>query len=195
MTDEALDGVDRVVNAIGPRLRELRLQRGLSLQQLADRAGVSSAAIHKIERNGMVPTITTLLKLAEALERPVAYFVDEQPTHAGPVAFTPAAARPALVSSIPDVDIRAISGSYARFLMAATVTTVQPGAGRLTPRPECQSEQLVFVVDVELTFEIDGTEYRLAPGDTLHLRSDEPYRWTNQGDVAAQAVWVTLRPL
>lgn len=184
-----------MVNAIGPRLRELRLQRNLSLQQLADRAGVSSAAIHKIERNGMVPTITTLLKLAEALDRPVAYFVDEQPPRARPVALTKAAERPTVLTSRPGIDVRAISGSYARFLLAGSVTTVQPGAGSRATRPECQSEQLVFALEGTLRFEIDGNEYHLGPGDALHLRSDGPYSWTNPANEPAQAVWVTLRPL
>ncbi|MGH9265451.1 MAG: helix-turn-helix domain-containing protein, partial [Acidimicrobiales bacterium] len=76
--------VDRIVSSIGPRLRELRIQHSLSLQQLAEKAGVSAAAIHKIERNGMVPTITTLLKLADAFDRPVAHFVDEEAEGAGP---------------------------------------------------------------------------------------------------------------
>ncbi|MDQ1489108.1 MAG: Helix-turn-helix domain, partial [Actinomycetota bacterium] len=52
-TAEAPDGdlssLHRIVSSIGPKLRDLRLQRGLSLQQLAERADVSAAAIHKIE--------------------------------------------------------------------------------------------------------------------------------------------------
>jgi transcriptional regulator with XRE-family HTH domain len=61
-----------IVGAIGPKLREARQQLGLSLQQLAARAEVSAAAIHKVERGDMVPTITTLLKLAGAVGRPIA---------------------------------------------------------------------------------------------------------------------------
>ena len=38
------------------------------MQQLGERSDISAAAIHKIERNGMVPTITTLMKLAVALK-------------------------------------------------------------------------------------------------------------------------------
>ena len=53
-----------IVSSIGPKLRELRIQRGMSLHQLAAQSDVSAAAIHKIERGGMVPTITTLLKIA-----------------------------------------------------------------------------------------------------------------------------------
>ena len=55
----------------------LRKRMGLSLQQLGERSDVSAAAIHKIEQGGMVPTITTLLKIAGALGRPVSYFVEE----------------------------------------------------------------------------------------------------------------------
>src|SRR5436190_19695601 len=121
--------VGRIVSGIGPRLRELRLHHSLSLQQLAERAGVSAAAIHKIERNGMVPTITTLLKLADAFDRPVAYFVDEEADNAGPVAYTPAPARAAAYSPHDGVEAQSISGSYARFFLDGTVTSVRPGAG------------------------------------------------------------------
>ena len=69
--------VTAVVSGIGPRLRSLRTRHGLSLQQLADRSDVSPAAIHKVEQGTMVPTITTLLKLAAAFQVPVAHFIDE----------------------------------------------------------------------------------------------------------------------
>ena len=62
--------VEAIVGSIGPKVKRLRQEQRLSLQQLAEKAEVSAAAIHKIERNNMVPTITTLLKLATALGRP-----------------------------------------------------------------------------------------------------------------------------
>ena len=187
--------VDHVVEGIGPRLRELRQQRGLSLQQLAERAGVSAAAIHKIERSGMVPTITTLLKLADAFDRPVAYFVDEEADGAGPVSFTAAADRPELFTTDADVDVRSISGSYARFLLDGRVVTVAPGAGSGGSLIERQGEELVLVLDGALRFEVDGRLYEVGAGDALHLRTDRPHRWENAGAAAARAVWVALKPL
>ena len=68
--------VEEIVSSIGPKVKALRQEQRLSLQQLAVKAEVSAAAIHKIERNDMVPTITTLLKVASALDRPVTYFVE-----------------------------------------------------------------------------------------------------------------------
>jgi transcriptional regulator with XRE-family HTH domain len=193
--DADLSSVDRIVGAIGPRLRELRLQRGLSLQQLAERAGVSAAAIHKIERNGMVPTITTLLKLADAFDRPVGWFVDEEGPTAGPVAFTPAAARPAAYSSRSGVDLASISGSYARFLVDGNVATVQPGAGSGDIVAERPGEDLVFVLEGSLDFVVDGHDYHLDEGDALHLRTDRPHHWRNPGHGPSRALWVSLRPL
>lgn len=201
MTDLAATGgaaaspVDRIVGSIGPRLRELRLQQSLSLQQLAERAGVSAAAIHKIERNGMVPTITTLLKLADAFDRPVGYFVDEEADGAGPVAFTPAPARGAAYSPHAGVVAQSISGSYARFFLDGAITTVEAGAGSGTGLSQNQGEELLFMLEGTLAFQVDGIDYRLGAGDALHFRTDRPHRWENREQTAARALWIRLRPL
>ena len=67
-TDGAAGELERIVGSIGLKVFSLRKRMGLSLQQLGERSDVSAAAIHKIEQGGMVPTITTLLKIAGALE-------------------------------------------------------------------------------------------------------------------------------
>ena len=69
--DGAAGDLDRIVGSIGLKVFSLRKRMGLSLQQLGERSDVSAAAIHKIEQGGLVPTITTLLKIAGALGRPV----------------------------------------------------------------------------------------------------------------------------
>src|SRR5437867_11621201 len=112
VVDGRAAGVDRIVHGIGPRLRDLRRQHGLSLQQLADRSDVSAAAIHKIERSGMVPTITTLLKLAGALNRPISYFVDEEVEQNSPAVLVRADERRVVYTSHRGIDLAGISGPY-----------------------------------------------------------------------------------
>ena len=192
-SDQAV-GVDRIVSSIGPRLRELRLQHSLSLQQLAERAGVSAAAIHKIERSGMVPTITTLLKLAEAFDRPVGYFVDEEAEGAGPVAFTPAGSGAPVNGSPPGVEALSISGSYARFYIDGAMTTVAPGAGSGPALLQHQGEELVTVLEGTLGLHVDGRHFRLGAGDSLHFRTDRPHRWENTGLEPVRALWIRPRP-
>ncbi|MGH8974910.1 MAG: helix-turn-helix domain-containing protein [Acidimicrobiia bacterium] len=187
--------LDEIVTSIGPKLRELRLQRGLSLQQLADRADVSAAAIHKIERSGMVPTITTLLKLAAALNRPVAYFVNEDAEQTGPAVFIPANGRRVVYTSHRGIDLSGISGPYGRFFLAGAMAEVEPGASSGDHAMEHPGEELVLVLDGCMTFEVDGREYRLGKGDAVHFRTDRPHKWGNPGRQTAKAVWMALRPM
>jgi transcriptional regulator with XRE-family HTH domain len=53
---------------IGDRLKNLRIRRALTQQELADRAGVSSNALNRIEQNKAEPHMSTLRKLAKALD-------------------------------------------------------------------------------------------------------------------------------
>ena len=50
---------------IGDRLREIRRDRGLTLMEVADKTGISSSALSKIENNKMSPTFANLIKIAE----------------------------------------------------------------------------------------------------------------------------------
>jgi transcriptional regulator with XRE-family HTH domain len=185
----------RIVSSIGPKLRELRTQRSLSLQQLADRADVSAAAIHKIERSGMVPTITTLLKLAAALNRPVGYFVNEDADDNAPAVLIRADERRDVFTSHRGIELEGISGPYGRFFLAGAVATVEPGASSGANPMEHPGEELVFVLDGSLEFEVEGRDFRLARGDAVHFRTDRPHRWKNPGRQDARAVWMALRPL
>jgi len=51
----------------GARLREVRLARGLTQRDLADRCGTSVPAISHMERGTKVPNLTTVVRLADAL--------------------------------------------------------------------------------------------------------------------------------
>ena len=53
---------------IGDRLKRQRTRRALTQAELAERAGVTSATVARIERDEIEPRMTTLRKLAQALE-------------------------------------------------------------------------------------------------------------------------------
>lgn len=60
--------------AVGQRIREAREERGLSQMRLAERIKRRQAAISDMENGRMQPDATTLVVLAEILEKPVTYF-------------------------------------------------------------------------------------------------------------------------
>jgi mannose-6-phosphate isomerase-like protein (cupin superfamily)/DNA-binding XRE family transcriptional regulator len=189
------DDLGQIVQSIGPKIRRLRQLKGLSLQQLGERSDISAAAIHKIERNGMVPTITTLMKLAVALNRPLSYFVEEDAGADGPVVFIGADERRPVFTSKGGLELTSISGPYGRFFMAGASARIEPLADSGAKPMEHPGEELVHLLEGRLEFEVDGDTYRLTPGDSLHFRTDRPHRWRNPGREPARAVWMALRPM
>lgn len=65
---------DAINGAIGSRLREERRRLGLTLQDVADRSGLSLGMISKIENAQTSPSLRTLARLSQALEVPVTAF-------------------------------------------------------------------------------------------------------------------------
>jgi transcriptional regulator with XRE-family HTH domain len=185
--------LDETIAAIGIKVRQLRKERNLSLEELSRRAGVSATAIHKIERNGMVPTIATLLKLARAFDRPVSWFVDEdaEPVQ---VALIKAGARKPVLTSKKGLRLEGVSGPYGSFHLAAAMAEIEPGADSGPKAMEHPGEELVLLLEGTIAFEVGGEKLNLDPGDAVHFRTDRPHRWRNPGDRPARAVWMTMRP-
>jgi transcriptional regulator with XRE-family HTH domain len=184
--------LDDVIAGIGGKIRLLRQANGLSLQQLADRSGVSAASIHKIERSTMVPTITVLMKLARSLDRSVSYLIDEEDTPTSPVVLIRADERQTLFASREGMVMENLAGPAGRFSVSATMVTVAAGCDSGKSAIAHPGEDLVYVLDGTLEFEIDGA-YRIGQGDTLHFPTDHPHRWRNPTDRPAKAIWVSFR--
>ena len=60
--------------AVGRRIREAREERGLSQKRLAERIKRRQAAISAMENGTMQPDATTLVVMAEALQKPITFF-------------------------------------------------------------------------------------------------------------------------
>lgn len=74
-----------ITSRIAGQVRALRAQRGLSLEELAERSGVSRSMLSLIEREESSPTAVVLDKMAAGLGVPLAVFFDDPATLAGPL--------------------------------------------------------------------------------------------------------------
>ena len=182
--------MDDVIAGIGTKIRLLRQGRGLSLQQLAERSGVSAASIHKIERNSMVPTIAVLMKLARSLDRSVGYLVDEEGAHTSSAVMVRAKHRDPMFASREGVVMENLAGPSIRFAIEAAVVTVDAGRDSGKSPLAHPGEELVYMLSGSLEFEIDET-YLLRQGDSLHFRTDRPHRWRNPAVRPAKAIWIS----
>jgi transcriptional regulator with XRE-family HTH domain len=184
--------IEQAVSELGGKLASARAERGWSLQQLADRAGLSPAAIHKIEKSGMTPTIASLMKIAAALGKSVSYFIDEsEPLR--PVTHIRAGDRQRLYTSKQGLTLENISGRYGPFFVAGAEAAIEPYADS-GPEPMVHpGEELVILLDGTMRFVVGGEPYELAEGDSLHFRTTLPHSWANPAGDAARAIWLAIR--
>ena len=186
-----LPQIQLTVSEIGAKVARARSERGWSLAQLAQRSGLSAAAVHKIEKSGMTPTIASLMKIAAALGKSVAYFVDEPETP--DVLVVRGDARARVYSSKQGLDLRNLSGRYGSFAMAGAEAVVEPQADSGPTPMRHPGEELVIMLEGRMEFTVAGEPHELGPGDSIHFRTVRPHSWRNPGDVPARAIWLVVR--
>ncbi len=187
----SLPDIERKVSGLGAKVAAERAERGWSLAQLAQRAGMSPAAVHKIEKSGMTPTIASLMKIAAALGRSVSFFVEEPATP--DVSVVRGDDRTKVYTSKQGLDLRNISGRYGPFLIAGAEAIVEPYADSGPTPMNHPGEELVIVTEGAMVFTVDGQPHELEAGDSIHFRTLLPHSWSNPGEQPARAIWLVVR--
>ena len=167
------------VRHLGSRVRALRRQRGLTLQQLADDAGLSRRALNAIELGTANPSLITVDKVARALG-----------TDFARLATTPA---DAALSTVPRAEATTVwstpAGSRALLHVSARERggpelwswLLRPGE-RYEAQPDApRSEELFLVTAGSLTVHAAGAPSAvLHAGDAARLASDRAYAYANE---------------
>lgn len=194
--------------ALGPRLRAIRLRRGLGLRELARRLDVSPSSISKIETGKNQPSVRTLYAFASELQVTIDEVLDlQQGASVDPAGETPPSAPDAgadrcglaLQRADGTKAIRLESGVQWKRLMHWSdedlefiETTYEPGdaSSRGDSLVRHSGHEFVHVLSGELRVVVGGEDFVLRPGDSLAFPSSTPHRLSNNGDETARAIWV-----
>ena len=192
ITPLTLPDIERTVSALGAKLAAARAERGWSLAELARRAGVSTASVHKIEKSGMTPTIATLMKVAAALGTSVSFFIDEDVEVPAAIVVR-GGDRARLYTSKTGIVLDNVSGRYGRYRLAGAEAVVEPRANSGPDAMRHPGEELIYLLEGALCFTVDGKPIDLGAGDSIHFRTDRPHTWENPSERPARALWFMVR--
>jgi transcriptional regulator with XRE-family HTH domain len=165
--------------AVGVRVRSLRLERQLTLDELSARSGVSRRMIALLEAGEVNPSLGTLDKLAQALGTDFVSLVAARPV---------AALVPKSSEEVAPVWEDGL-GSTARLLASRPVTgTTELWQWELVPRSRYEAEpdppggeEMVLVSTGRLVVEVGEERFSLTSGGYLRLPTDRPYAYANTG--------------
>jgi len=161
------------------KFRRAREEAGLTLRELAERAGLAPSTILKIENSKLVPSLAVCIRLADALGRPISYFAEQEELPADVRFVANGTARVSEVRGSPIV-IEHVAERLVHPRMEGFLVRVGRGAksGREVPI-SYHGEEIVIGIKGRIRFEIRGEEYIVGPGDVLHLKGDVPHYWEN----------------
>jgi transcriptional regulator with XRE-family HTH domain len=173
---------------LGPRVRELRQDRGMTLKALGLRAGLSHPFLSQLERGLARPSVGSVERIAGALDVPVsALWAERRPDVARVVRADEGSVR-------PHADERA-PGGVRELPLSGTRMRVREwsGGGRDWPeeRETAIGEVLLYVVRGALEADLDGTLHRLEAGDALTFDGAVRHRFRRTGPAGTRALYVT----
>ena len=169
--------------------RKSRLEQGHTIDHVASQTDISPSYLHKIEtaKTGNI-SLDVLQRLASFYGEDILSLEEKE---------SDAPARSPLVKSGQGDPIKfELSGvqlsSLTRCLdnnMTIMLYDVLPGHGRAKEIAHT-GEEVVYMLSGSIEITLDGREYRLESGDSLHFKSHTSHKWFNNGNESARLLWI-----
>jgi DNA-binding XRE family transcriptional regulator/uncharacterized cupin superfamily protein len=177
---------------IPERLKQLRGDLGLSLDELADKAGVSRAMLSKIERGAASPTIGLLCKVSTALGVSITRLVAEpsqrncrliERQSMPQIAFAEGITRTSLSTELPGWNFELVE-----YAMAPGETTAECGTS------ETKKQELLYVLEGAVDIVFCDERQRVEAGSSFVLETTEcRFEIVNASDTTSRYLMVLDR--
>jgi transcriptional regulator with XRE-family HTH domain len=182
VAEQADSSEARLRAVLGRRVRESRTSRGLTAGQLAELTGVTRSFVSQIERGEASPSVTTMYRIAHALELSLGDLFDIERPSVGAV-LEPRDWNVYDYGHDDGVDaILAVDPERRHELIW---TRFPPGLDS-EPLSHAAEVQIVFVLSGEIDLLIDGGRHHLYERCTITFDGRTPHAWSNPSDEAAE---------
>jgi len=176
--------------SVGKRVRQARLRRGLTLREVAPKAGITTSALSQLERDQFNPTLGTLKALATALDITIGSL------------FTPATApdrvvvRPAERKRLfprQGITYHLLTPDLAGQI-EFILSVYDVGASTGEEPFAYPAEQCGLVLEGVAEVHLGDRVHRLEAGDSIRFDCAIPHRIVNGGKTELRCIWAIIPP-
>jgi len=180
---------------LGMQVQDLRKTSGLTLQQLAERSGLSIGLLSQIERGLTSPSIRSLRQISEALGvTPASFFREETPP--------PPEELGKIVRRNKGRQLHLPSNGVAKWLLTPDLAgslemlfvEIQPGGKSGTESYTHKGEECGYIIRGAMQLWIEDQIFTLHEGDSFRFRSTLPHRFENAAESVTHVLWIVTPP-
>ncbi len=179
-----------LLRVIGHNIRQLRNSKGMTLQALGTKIGLSPSMLSLLERGKTGPSIGTLVALASALGVQMSELLDVN-----------GAVSQELVSRAKGQRVyRTAEGVLRRIVkydrsrgVEIAINRYEPGTASAPTPITHEGYEYGLAIEGKLVVTVNGQSHTLEEGDLISYPSTDPHRIVNPGPAWARALWVNLK--
>jgi transcriptional regulator with XRE-family HTH domain len=183
---------------VGERIKELRERKGLSLKEVADVTGFSTALLSQMENHLVSPSLGTIIKMARALNVKVGDFLGE--TEGEPFTIVRKDERK-MVSRFASKEGVKYGYSYESLgfdkkdrHMEPFIVTLEPATVKAAKTSVHEGEEFIFVLEGEMEVILGNHTDILYPGDSIYYDSTIPHKVQCHQDKSTRILAVIYAP-
>ena len=176
--------------SVGARVRESRVRQGLTLREVAAKAGITTSALSQLERDQLNPTLSTLKALANALHVTIGSLF----TGAGvPSRAVVRASERKSLSPRQGITYQLLTPDLSgpvEFILSV----YDVGASTGDEPFAYGAEQCGLVLDGTAEVHLGNDMHRLEAGDSIRFDCSIPQRIVNAGAIELRCIWAIMPP-
>jgi transcriptional regulator with XRE-family HTH domain len=180
------DQIESQLGSFGARLQQLRLRRGWTLQDLADRSGLSKAFLSRLESGDRQASIAAVLTLSKIFDVSLASLFEPESAPEPCIIVRRAEAAEQRSNGLAYVPLSKADQRFAIQPLRVRVSKSRRG----TNHYHHEGEEWLYVLSGSLTLSLAGRTYDLERGDAAHFDSRLPHRLIARGDADAEVLVV-----
>jgi len=178
---------------IGPKIREIRLQKGLKLKDVAEHTGLSIGLISKVENNNTSPSLSTLIKLANFLGTDASFFLEKAEKKEETVVCRKEDRR-VWTSNDDKIYFELLNPSLRSKKMEVVYVRIERFESPAEKYTH-EGEEFGLVLKGQLQVALENETHVLNEGDSIYFKSSVPHAIYCANSEPAEAIWVNSPPI
>ena len=173
---------------IGRRIKKIREQQHLTLKNVEAKAGISATHISEIERGKTSPTIGALIRIADALGKDPAYFIEDEELN--DVSFIALEDRVTKKLESRAGEVEVLTNSIPSGKINSQLITLAPSPSGEVECHAHDADEAVLVLSGSVRFRVKDDEFVLGEGDSIYYVASQEHGFSNASDTEeAKMIW------